>query len=134
MNAKRFHLTGHPSKFSRFFEMAREISLIRVTWPYEADFLKGHVMQLNPDLKEAERFLICISNYCGLQYTALEEHPKPVDMYGESYRNRTVELNSFSFTRTPLSEFAAGYGAALRNVKEYGLERVQENAQSGIPK
>jgi hypothetical protein len=131
---KRFHLTGHISKFARLFEMSREISLILSSWPYQADPLKGYVVQLSPTLKEAERFLICIANYCGITYAEYEEKPKPVDMYSESYRNRTVERNSFWFTPTPLSEFAAGYTAALRNVKEYGLERVQENAQSGIAK
>ncbi len=116
--------------------MAKEISLIRVTWPFEADPLKGHVVQLNPDLKEAERFLICISNYCGLQYTVLEELPKPVDMYGESWKNNQVMITTTAqgFHPTPLSQFASGYTAALQNVKEYGLERVRQNAQSGIPK
>ncbi len=131
---KRFHLTGHPSKFSRLFEMAREISLITSSWPFEADPLKGYVIQLSPKLREAERFLISIVNYCGLQYTEYEEKPKPIDMYSESYRNRRVETNSFSFTPTPLSEFAAGYMAALRNIKEYGLDRVLANANSGISK
>jgi hypothetical protein len=134
MNSKKFHLKGHVSKFGRFFEMSREIPLIAVSWPYHADPLNGYVVQLSPTLKESERFLISLANFCGLTYQEYEEKPKEVNMYDESYRNRLVERNSFAFTPTPLSEFAAGYNAAIRNVKEYGIERVEANANSGTSK
>src|SRR6202000_1385968 len=95
---KRFHIKGHASKFSRFFEMAREISLVVNSWPLYADPQNGYVVQLSPTLKEGERFLIAISNYCGLTYSEYEEKPKPIDMYGQSYNARLVERNSFAFT------------------------------------
>ncbi len=59
----------------------------------------------------------------------------PRDFYGDGLRDRLKELNAVgSFQPTTLSEFAAGYSSALRAVQQYGIERVGENASSGIPK
>ncbi len=60
---------------------------------------------------------------------------KEINFYGDSFGQRIKQLDAVpEFEPTILSEFAAGYGEAIRNVRIYGLPRVSENALSGIPK
>jgi hypothetical protein len=64
------------------------------------------------------------------------ESPKPevVDMYGRALDERVDTLLAVpEFTPTVLSEFAAGYLAAIGAISKYGITRVHTNAQSGIP-
>lgn len=69
----------------------------------------------------------------------IPHYENPMDFYGDSVQARLQELNAVNrcgegFQPTTLSEFAAGYGAALRAVRAHGLDRVEKNAHSGIPK
>lgn len=58
----------------------------------------------------------------------------PVNMYSDSFASRCNQLALIKrFKPTVLSEFAAGYCAALDNIQVYGLKRVLANC-SGLPK
>lgn len=64
-----------------------------------------------------------------------EHLEKTHNFYAHSFAERIRQLDAIpTFEPTVQSEFAAGYGEALKNVRIYGLPRVSENAQSGIPK
>lgn len=57
------------------------------------------------------------------------------NFYETSLCRRLEQLNMINdFTPTILSEFAAGYTAALHNVRGYGIKRVNANAYSGTSK
>lgn len=57
------------------------------------------------------------------------------NFYSLSLEKRLELINSIKeFSPTMLSEFAAGYMAALHNVQKYGIKRISANAYSGISK
>ena len=70
--------------------------------------------------------------------TKLEKPPRqrvPIDFYAAAFHSRLNSLNDDqSFRPTVVSEFTAGYEAALWAVKNHGLERVLSNSTSGLAK
>jgi hypothetical protein len=127
----KYHIAGRKENLDKLFEMTRVLGLITVSWPYEDDSRHGFIVQLSPSMSLAYDMLKVLCDKCNCIVELFKD--KEVNMYSIALERRNTEC-LHSFVRTPLTEFAAGYYAALQNVKQYGFERVIQNAQSGIAK
>jgi hypothetical protein len=54
-----------------------------------------------------------------------------VDMYKEEWKATLDSTKSTNYEPTLLFAFANGYNAAIKNIKLYGIERVEKNATTG---
>jgi len=114
----KYHIAGRKENLDKLFEMTRVLGLITVSWPYEDDSRHGFIVQLSPSMSLAYDMLKVLCDKCNCIVELFKD--KEVNMYSIALERRNTEcLHSF---------------AALQNVKQYGFERVIQNAQSGIAK